>query len=78
LWPTYDEELAAAEEVTIGVQINGKLRDRLTVPADMDEEALTAAVLERERVRQYLDGRSVVKLVVVPNKLVSIAVAGPG
>jgi leucyl-tRNA synthetase len=73
-WPEYDQALARAEDVTIAVQVNGKLRDRLVAPADMDEAALRELVLARDKVRQHVDGRRVEKIVVVPNKLVSIAV----
>jgi leucyl-tRNA synthetase len=73
-WPDFDPELARPEQVTIAVQINGKLRDRIEAPADSDEATLTEMVLARDRVRQHLNGRPIARLVVVPNKLVSIAV----
>jgi leucyl-tRNA synthetase len=74
-WPTFDPAVAAADEITLVVQINGKLRDRLTVPADLPNDALQAAALASPRVKEFLDGQQVKKVVVVPGKLVNI-VAG--
>ena len=74
-WPTYDEDLAREEEVTIAVQVNGKLRDKLVVAADISEEEVTALALGSERVRSYTDGCTVRKVIYVPGRIVSI-VAG--
>ena len=75
-WPVYDEAVAKAEEVVVPVQVNGKLRGRLTVPVDSSEEALRELALADPQVQPHLAGKQVRKVVVVPGgKLVSI-VAG--
>ncbi|HBT47145.1 MAG TPA: leucine--tRNA ligase [Peptococcaceae bacterium] len=72
-WPTYDPQALKTEEVTIVVQINGKVRDRLQVPAGLREEDLKEAVLSRDKIASLLSGQQVLKVVVVPDKLVNIA-----
>jgi leucyl-tRNA synthetase len=75
-WPTYDEELLRAEGmIDIPVQINGKLRSKISVPADADEETMRAKALADERVRELLAGKQVRKVIVVPKKLVNIVAA---
>jgi len=73
-WPSYDETLATAEEIELVVQVNGKLRARLTVPRGLTE----AAALERARaeagVRKFIDGKPVRKVVYVPDRLVNLVV----
>ncbi|HSL91238.1 MAG TPA: leucine--tRNA ligase, partial [Candidatus Limnocylindrales bacterium] len=74
-WPSVDEEMARAEEILVVVQINGKLRSRITADADATEEEIRSMALADPRVREYTEGKTVKKLVVVPKKLVSIVVA---
>jgi len=74
-WPTYDEAVAKAQEIVVPVQINGKLRARLTVPADITDDQLRERALAEPQVRPHLDGKEVKKVVVARGKLVSI-VAG--
>ena len=74
-WPEYDEAVAKAEELVIPVQINGKLRGRVTVPADISEDDLRAQALADPQFRSYLEGRTVKKVVVANGRLVSIVVA---
>jgi leucyl-tRNA synthetase len=73
-WPAYDAALVQADEVLIVVQVNGKVRSRLTLPADSPEDAVRAAALADARVREFTGGRPPRKVVVVPNKLVSVVV----
>jgi leucyl-tRNA synthetase len=73
-WPKYDPALAKEDEVEIVVQINGKIRDRLFVPADSSEEQLRRLALAAPKVQATLDGKQVVKAIVVPGKLVNIVV----
>jgi len=73
-WPAYDEALLVEEEVTLAVQVNGKVRSRVTVPADADEAAVREAALADEKVAKYVTGREVKKVVVVPGRLVNIVV----
>ncbi len=75
-WPRYEEALTRAEEIEIPVQINGKLRSKITMPADSDEAELQAAALADERIQSMLQGKQVRKVIVVPGKLVNIVVAG--
>jgi len=71
-WPSFDEAVARAEEVVIPVQVNGKVRSRLTVAAGISEDDLRALALADPQVTKYLQGRSVKKLVVVNGRMVSI------
>ena len=64
-WPAYDEEVAKAEEIVVPVQVNGKVRARLTVPAGTTEEELRELALADPQVRPHLEGKTVKKVVVV-------------
>jgi len=74
-WPEYDEEVARAEEIVVPVQVNGKLRARLTVPADIAESELQALALADPHVKQYLDGKTIKKVMVARGRLVSVVVS---
>jgi len=73
-WPGYDHEAAKEEEITIVVQVNGKLRDRLTLPADVQEEQVKETAIAQEKVRKYLEGKAIRKVIYVPKKLLNIVV----
>jgi leucyl-tRNA synthetase len=73
-WPAYDAELAAEEELELPVQVNGKLRGRIRVTVGASEEEIRRRAQAEEKVVHYLDGRQVVKVIVVPQKLVNIVV----
>jgi len=73
-WPAWDESAAADAQVTIVVQVNGKVRDRLSVTPGMSQEELRARALAAPRVQPHLSGRLVRQVVVVPDRLVSIVV----
>ena len=73
-WPQADPELLTADTVTLVVQVNGRLRDRIEAPADAPESELLALARESEKVRRHIDGREVLKEVVVPGKLVNLVV----
>ena len=73
-WPEFDPKWVQLNEVLVVVQVNGKLRDRVTVPRDMPEEALKELVLSSETIKERLAGAAPKKVIVVPNKLVSIVV----
>ncbi|MBS1728963.1 MAG: leucine--tRNA ligase [Armatimonadetes bacterium] len=75
-WPSHDEELARDSEVTIAVQVNGKLRDTLQVAADAGEDEIKAMAFESVKVKAYTDGKEVKKVIVIPKRLVNIVVAG--
>jgi leucyl-tRNA synthetase len=73
-WPSWDESLIAAEEITLVVQVNGKLRDRIEVPADIAEEEARELALSSLRVRPHVEGRELKKSVYVPGRLVNFVV----
>jgi leucyl-tRNA synthetase len=73
-WPKFDAELAKEEELEIPVQINGKLRSRVVVPADSSEEMVVDRALADEKVKAAISGKQVVKKIYVPGKLVNIVV----
>ena len=71
-WPVADQAAAAAEEMTLVVQVNGKVRDRLTAPADISAEAAEERALASEKVQHHLHGREPKKVIYVPGRLVNI------
>ena len=73
-WPKYDEALAAEDEIEIPLQVNGKLRSLVVVPAEATEDQIKAAAQADEKVRAAIAGKQVVKVIVVPKKLVNIVV----
>jgi len=73
-WPEINEELAREDDMEIPVQVNGKLRGVISVPVDIPEEALRDAGMAHEKVKQFLDGKQVVKVIIVPGKLVNLLV----
>ncbi len=73
-FPTWDEELAAEEEFTLVIQVNGRLRDRINVPVSITEREARELALRSERIRRYLEGGEVAKIIYVPRRLVNIVV----
>jgi len=73
-WPKYDAELAKEEEIEIPVQISGKLRSRVTVPADATEEFVLDHALADEKVKAAIAGKQIVKKIYVPGKMVNLVV----
>ena len=73
-WPAFDTELAKEDEAEIVVQVNGKLRSRITAPFGTPKEELEARALADEKVKPFLEGKQVVKMITVPDKLVNIVV----
>ncbi|HLX30487.1 MAG TPA: class I tRNA ligase family protein, partial [Casimicrobiaceae bacterium] len=73
-WPKYDAALAKEEEIEIPVQVNGKLRSRIVVPADATEETVLERALADEKVRAAIAGKQIVKKIYVPGKLVNLVV----
>jgi leucyl-tRNA synthetase len=71
-WPTFDESVARADEIVVPVQVNGKLRGRLTVPADVSEDTLRELAVADPNVAKHLEGKTVRKIVVAAGRLVSI------
>jgi leucyl-tRNA synthetase len=75
-WPAYDPAVITAEEIVVVVQIDGKVRSRLIMPAGADDSAMRGAALADERVKGWVKERSIRKVVVVPKKLVNIVTGG--
>jgi leucyl-tRNA synthetase len=73
-WPVADPELARSEELEIPIQVNGKLRSRLITSPEVSEEELKTAALADERIRSLVEGHEVVKVVVVPRRLVNVVI----
>ncbi|MCD6115442.1 leucine--tRNA ligase [bacterium] len=74
-WPKWDENKIKEQNTTIVVQINGKLRTKFTMPVNSSDDVVRERALSDERVKNYTEGREIKKIIVVKNKLVSIAVA---
>jgi leucyl-tRNA synthetase len=71
-WPEYDEALVAEDLVTLVVQVNGKVRDRLEMQAGTNKEETERLALAAPKVQTYLEGKQIRKVVVVPERLVNI------
>jgi len=71
-WPECDRDALVQEELTLVVQVNGKVRGRVSVPADAEQGAIESLVLEEANVRKHLQGKPVKKVIVVPGKLVNV------
>jgi len=73
-WPNYEPEAIQEDEVTIVVQINGKVRERMLVPANIKPDEMKELVMQQERVQELIAGKQVVKVIPVPGKLINIVV----
>jgi len=73
-WPRYDGEAIKDEEILMVIQVNGKLRSRITVGAHASEEEIKEAVLTHQRIQEILQGKKVKKVILVPKKLVNLVV----
>lgn len=73
-WPAFDPQVLATGEVTVAIQLNGKVRDEMRVPRDLSEDELKERAASHGRIPGLLEGRPIRKAIVVPNKLVSLVV----
>ena len=73
-WPTYDEEKTKNDEVTIGVQVCGKLRGEITIGVDEEEDSIKEKALNNENVMKFTEGKEIVKVIVVKGKIVNVVV----
>jgi leucyl-tRNA synthetase len=71
-WPLYDQEAVLEEEILIVIQVNGKLRDRMTIPASYGEEEVKVWALKSERIQKLVEGKEIKRVILVPKKLVNI------
>jgi leucyl-tRNA synthetase len=73
-WPEYDEELAREEEVEVVVQVNGRVRSHIRVPLGAPREELERLALQHDKIRSFVEGKQIVRVIVVPDKLVNVVV----
>ena len=73
-WPSWDEELTREEETEVVFQVNGKVRAKAMMSAEADQESMKQAALEHQRIRQWIEGKVVVKIIAIPQRLVNIVV----
>ncbi len=77
-WPKFEEKYLVQSEVSIAVQVNGKLRGTVSTPADADEEATVAAALASDGISKWVDGMTVKRRIFVPGRLLNFVVAPAG
>ncbi len=75
-WPKADEKALVQDEKTIILQVNGKLRDRIQVPALISNQELEAKVLALEKIPEWTQGKAIAKVIIVPGKLVNLVIKG--
>ena len=73
-WPEVDESALKVEEVEIPVQVNGKVRGKITIPTDADEETVRELALSNEKIKKYTEGKNIIKFIYVKGRLVNIVV----
>ncbi|RMF94919.1 MAG: leucine--tRNA ligase [Candidatus Schekmanbacteria bacterium] len=73
-WPNYDSSLLEEEEITLVIQINGKVRSRINVPADADEEKIKELAFQNDKVKEYTNSKKIIKTIIVPKRLINIVV----
>ncbi|MEM7477584.1 MAG: leucine--tRNA ligase [Planctomycetota bacterium] len=75
-WPTYDEAMTKSDEIEVPLQVNGKVRCRITVPAECSKDELEKLAMADARLQELTDGKTIVKTIVVPGRLVNVVVKG--
>jgi leucyl-tRNA synthetase len=75
-WPKYDAEALVKDEIEIVIQINGKVRDKLVVPSKLSQKELEEVALGNDKIKELIGGKTVVKTIAVPGRLVNIVVKG--
>ncbi len=73
-WPKYDDKALVKEEVQIVIQVNGKVRDKIEVSKDISKDEVESIALNNDRIKSFIDGKSIVKFIYVPGKLVNVVV----
>ncbi|MBZ4644108.1 MAG: leuS [Deferribacteraceae bacterium] len=73
-WPEYEEKYTVKDEITLAIQVNGKVRAEIVMPKDVDKETALKAARENEKIMGYLEGKTLVKEIYVPGKLISLVV----
>jgi leucyl-tRNA synthetase len=73
-WPTFDPKALLKEEVEIAIQVNGKIKARINIPANLDDKAIETTALEDSFVKIATDGKTILKVIVIKGRLVNIVV----
>ncbi len=73
-WPEYDEQKMIDEEIKIGIQVNGKLRSAIKVELNEEKQSIQEKALNEENVKKHIEGKEIVKIIIIPNKIVNIVV----
>ena len=73
-WPEYDPKLVREEIVTLIIQVNGKVRDKIEVEVDIPEEEAKKLAFSREKVQKWIEGKEIKKIIFVPGKLINIVI----
>ena len=73
-WPTYDKTLVVDQEITMVIQINGKVRDKLLTSRSISEDALKSLALNQESVKKHLEKKEIIKTIVVKERLINFVV----
>jgi len=71
-WPQYDKTALKSEEVTVVLQVNGKIRDKIVVPTDLSKDELEKIALDNDNIKKWTENKNIIKIIVIPNKLVNI------
>ena len=73
-WPEYDEAKTVDDQIEVVVQVNGKIKDKIMVAKDESREAMEEKALAADRIKELTDGKTIVKVICVPGKLINIVV----
>jgi leucyl-tRNA synthetase len=73
-WPSFDHDSAKDEEITVVLQVNGKVRSRLLVAPDVDDDEIKKLTLQDDKIQKFVAGKPIKKIIVVPRKLVNVVV----
>ncbi len=74
-WPVCDESALVTEEISLVVQVNGKVRGKITVSVDADEQTIEVEALSESNVQRFIEGKQLRKVIIVPGRLINIVVA---
>jgi leucyl-tRNA synthetase len=73
-WPKYDPEIVKEEIITLVIQVNGKVRDKIEVEADISEEKARELAISQKKVQKWIEGKEIKKIIFIPGKLINIVI----
>ena len=73
-WPAFDEEKAKDNEYELVIQVNGKLRDKVVIDMDTDEQTMKEIALKQEKIKEFISGKEIIKIIPIKNRLVNIVI----